>query len=103
MYIKKFFKKDSSSYNKEKLLLHDEKRNGCCIYFNNIQDFAKKAIEMGKNDPRKIIFSLKMGFALFFVSLLIFWKEPFPEIAQFSIWAILTVLIMFEFTIGTKL
>lgn len=103
MNIKNFFKKDSSSYNKKKLLIHDEKRNGCCIYFNNIQDFAKKTIEMGKNDPRKIIFSLKMGFALFLVSLLIFWKEPFPEIAQFSIWAILTVLIMFEFTIGGTL
>ncbi|XP_055809710.1 aluminum-activated malate transporter 9-like isoform X1 [Solanum dulcamara] len=102
MNLKNFFKKDSS-YNKEILLLHDEKRNGCFIYFNNIQDFAKKAIEMGKNDPRKIIFSLKMGFALFFVSLLIFWKEPFPDIAQFSIWAILTVLIMFEFTIGGTL
>ncbi|CAN4124782.1 unnamed protein product [Withania somnifera] len=54
---------------------------------------------MGKNDPRKIIFSLKMGFALSFVSLLIFWKKP-ADIAQFAIWAILTVLVMFEFTIG---
>ncbi|XP_006362576.1 aluminum-activated malate transporter 9-like [Solanum tuberosum] len=68
-------------------------------FFNNIQDFAKKAIEMGKNDPRKIIFSLKMGFALSFVSLLIFWKKP-TDVAQFAIWAILTVLVMFEFTIG---
>ncbi|KAM3328358.1 aluminum-activated malate transporter 9 [Capsicum galapagoense] len=104
MNIKKFFKKDNSSYNKEKLLLHDEKRNGCCIYFNNVQDYyIKKVIDMGKNDPRKIIFALKMGFTLFAVSLLIFWKEPYPDVAQFSIWAILTVLIMFEFTIGGTL
>lgn len=101
MNLKNFFMKDSS-YNKEKLLLHDEKRNGCYIYFNNIQDYAKKVIEMGKNDPRKIIFSIKMGFALSFVSLLIFWKKP-NDIAQFAIWAILTVLVMFEFTIGTKI
>ncbi|XP_060214873.1 aluminum-activated malate transporter 9-like [Lycium barbarum] len=110
--LKNFFKKASPDHNQEKLLPHDddEIRNGCCMcftplhkrftsFFNNIQDFAKKAIEMGKNDPRKIIFSLKMGFALSFVSLLIFWKKP-TDIAQFAIWAILTVLVMFEFTIG---
>ncbi|KAK6788653.1 hypothetical protein RDI58_012451 [Solanum bulbocastanum] len=113
--IKNFFKKashqDQHNQEKEKLLQHDddEIKNGCCCFtplyerfksfFNNIQDFAKKAIEMGKNDPRKIIFSLKMGFALSFVSLLIFWKKP-TDVAQFAIWAILTVLVMFEFTIG---
>ncbi|KAK4376476.1 hypothetical protein RND71_002772 [Anisodus tanguticus] len=112
--IKNFFKKASPDhYIQEKLLPHDDEeiRNSCsCMcftqlhdgftsFFNNIQDFAKKAIEMGKNDPRKIIFSVKMGFALSFVSLLIFWKKP-TDIAQFAIWAILTVLVMFEFTIG---
>ncbi|KAK4715385.1 hypothetical protein R3W88_013723 [Solanum pinnatisectum] len=114
--IKNFFKKashqDQHNQEKEKLLQHDDDeiiKNGCCCFtplyerfksfFNNIQDFAKKAIEMGKNDPRKIIFSLKMGFALSFVSLLIFWKKP-TDVAQFAIWAILTVLVMFEFTIG---
>ncbi|PHT33335.1 hypothetical protein CQW23_25135 [Capsicum baccatum] len=120
--IKNFFKKasqdDHHNHNQEKLLPHDHnnddeiKNNGCscCMcftplherftsFFNNIQDFAKKSIEMGKNDPRKIIFSLKMGFALSFVSLLIFWKKP-ADIAQFAIWAILTVLVMFEFTIA---
>ncbi|WMV28175.1 hypothetical protein MTR67_021560 [Solanum verrucosum] len=113
--IKNFFKKashqDQHNQEKEKLLQHDddEIKNGCCCFtplyerfksfFNNIQDFAKKVIEMGKNDPRKIIFSLKMGFALSFVSLLIFWKKP-TDVAQFAIWAILTVLVMFEFTIG---
>ncbi|KAM3269499.1 hypothetical protein P3S67_030381 [Capsicum chacoense] len=123
--IKNFFKKasqdDHHNHNQEKLLPHDHnnddeiKNNGCscCMcftplherftsFFNNIQDFAKKSIEMGKNDPRKIIFSLKMGFALSFVSLLIFWKKP-ADIAQFAIWAILTVLVMFEFTIGGTL
>ncbi|XP_009617358.1 aluminum-activated malate transporter 9-like [Nicotiana tomentosiformis] len=112
--IKNFFKKASSDENKEKLLPNDyDERKGCCncfsplndrftSFFNNLQDFAKKAIEMGRNDPRKIIFSLKMGFALSFVSLLIFWKKP-NDIAQFAIWAILTVLVMFEFSIGATL
>ncbi|XP_073131591.1 aluminum-activated malate transporter 4-like [Henckelia pumila] len=68
--------------------------------WNDSFDFAKKAMEMGRNDPRKIIYALKMGFALALVSLFIFWKKPLPDISQFSIWAILTVIVMFEFSIG---
>ncbi|KAK4479876.1 hypothetical protein RD792_015427 [Penstemon davidsonii] len=40
-----------------------------------------------------------MGFALSLVSLLIFFREPLPDISH-SIWAILTVIVMFEFSIG---
>ncbi|KAL0463624.1 UNVERIFIED_CONTAM: Aluminum-activated malate transporter 9 [Sesamum latifolium] len=63
-------------------------------------NFSKKALEMGRNDPRKVIYSIKMGFALSLVSLFIFWKKP-ADVSQFSIWAILTVIVMFEFSIGS--
>ena len=66
---------------------------------NELQDFAEKALEMGRSDPRKIIFAVKMGMALSIVSLLIFWKA-IEDISQYSIWAILTVIVMFEYTIG---
>ncbi|KAL2234976.1 aluminum-activated malate transporter 4-like isoform X2 [Sesamum indicum] len=62
-------------------------------------NFSKKALEMGRNDPRKVIYAIKMGFALALVSLFIFWKKP-ADVSQFSIWAILTVIVMFEFSIG---
>ncbi|KAE8716075.1 putative aluminum-activated malate transporter 3 [Hibiscus syriacus] len=55
---------------------------------------------MGRSDPRKVIFAMKMGLALSLTSLLIFWKGSHEDIAQYSIWAILTVIVMFEFSIG---
>lgn len=72
-------------------------------YCNNVKQAATKAVQMGWNDPRKIIFSAKVGFALALVSILIFFKEPIPYIGSHSIWAILTVVVVFEFSIGATL
>ncbi|KAK9998117.1 hypothetical protein SO802_017720 [Lithocarpus litseifolius] len=74
-----------------------EKIKNCWI---SLQDFSGKAWEMGRSDPRKIIFGIKMGLALSIVTLLIFWRETYHDIGQYSIWAILTVIVMFEFSIG---
>ncbi|KAK8511871.1 hypothetical protein V6N12_000909 [Hibiscus sabdariffa] len=68
-----------------------------------LKDFVSKALEMGRSDPRKVIFAMKMGLALSLTSLLIFWKGSYEDIAQYSIWAILTVIVMFEFSIGATL
>ncbi|CAH2040996.1 unnamed protein product [Thlaspi arvense] len=54
--------------------------------------------------PRKVIFAVKMGLALAIISLLLFWEErQFFDLTQYSIWAILTVVVMFEFSIGATL
>lgn len=78
-------------------------RYGVYEYFKSVKEGVIKAVQMGHNDPRKIIFSVKVGFALALVSILIFFKEPLPYIGKHSIWAILTVVVVFEFSIGATL
>ncbi|KAL4197327.1 hypothetical protein AMTRI_Chr04g187770 [Amborella trichopoda] len=71
--------------------------------WNGIGENAIYGWQFGKSDPRKLIFAAKVGMALSIVSLLIFLKEPFMDISVYSIWAIFTVVVVFEFSIGATL
>ncbi|KAE8663975.1 Aluminum-activated malate transporter 9 [Hibiscus syriacus] len=77
-----------------------EKVNGL---LKEVRHVSGQAWKMGKSDPRKIIFSAKMGLALVLISLLIFLKLPMKDLSQYSVWAILTVVVVFEFSIGATL
>lgn len=79
-----------------------------CSYFSDkitgvvkkLKDVLVTAWEMGTADPRKMIFSAKMGLALTLTSILIFFKIPGLELSSHYLWAILTVVVIFEFSIG---
>lgn len=68
--------------------------------WTNWKAVALRAWDMGKSDPRKIVFSAKMGFALMLLSFMVFLKDPLGELGRYSVWAILTVVVVFEFSIG---
>lgn len=93
----------------------DEEEGGgsskwCCSYrafsdgiidsWKGIKSVVSMAWEFGRSDPRKVVYSAKVGLGLMLLSLLIFLKEPFNGMSQYCVWSIMTVVVVFEFSIG---
>lgn len=57
---------------------------------------------VGQEDPCRVIHSLKVGFSLTLVSLLYLLEPVFKGIGQNSIWAVMTVVVVLEFTAGRQ-
>ncbi|KAF9677333.1 hypothetical protein SADUNF_Sadunf08G0096900 [Salix dunnii] len=72
-------------------------------FWNGARNSAVELYKMGQADHRKVLFAIKMGLSLALVSLVIFFKEPLKDVSQYSIWAILTVVVVFEFSVGATL
>lgn len=58
---------------------------------------------VGKEDRRRVYHSLKVGFSLTLVSLLYLMEPLFKGIGQNAIWAVMTVVVVLEFTAGENL
>ncbi|GMN30675.1 hypothetical protein TIFTF001_002912 [Ficus carica] len=56
------------------------------------------AWKVGKEDPRRVIYALKVGVSLTLVSLLFLMEPSFEGIGQNDIWAVMTVVLVLEFT-----
>eukprot|EP01018_Ginkgo_biloba_P007878 Gb_16082 [translate_table: standard] len=70
---------------------------------NFMVSFFKKLRKLGKDDPRKIAHAFKVGLALCVVSLMYFADPVFDGIGDSGIWAVMTVVVVFEFTAGATL
>ncbi|WVZ72865.1 hypothetical protein U9M48_021258 [Paspalum notatum var. saurae] len=56
--------------------------------------------EFARQDTNRVTFALKVGLACLLVSLLILFRAPYAIFGTNIIWSILTVAIMFEYTVG---
>ncbi|XP_008238285.2 PREDICTED: aluminum-activated malate transporter 12-like [Prunus mume] len=59
--------------------------------------------KVGREDPRRVIHALKVGLALTLVSLLYLIQPLYVGIGQNAIWAVMTVVVVLEFTAGATL
>ncbi|GKV31937.1 hypothetical protein SLEP1_g40590 [Rubroshorea leprosula] len=59
--------------------------------------------KLGHDDPRRVIHSLKVGIALTLVSLLYYVRPMYHSFGVSGMWAVLTVVVVFEFTVGGTL
>ncbi|XP_042374477.1 aluminum-activated malate transporter 9-like isoform X2 [Zingiber officinale] len=59
-----------------------------------------EVLEFAREDTNRVTFSLKVGLACLLVSLLILIQKPYQVFGTNIIWSILTVAIMFEYTVG---
>lgn len=64
------------------------------------KDWIRSVWQFAKEDTNRVTFSLKVGLAVLLVSLLILFRAPYEVFGTNIIWSILTVAIMFEYTVG---
>lgn len=62
--------------------------------------FLKKAWDLGVDEPRKFFHCLKVGVALMVVSLFYYMRPLYDGVGGSAIWAVMTVVVVFEYTVG---
>ncbi|XP_074583360.1 aluminum-activated malate transporter 10-like [Curcuma longa] len=62
--------------------------------------FGRKAWLIGADDPRKVVHGLKVGAALSLVSLFYYTRPLYDGVGGWAMWAVMTVVVVFEFTVG---
>ncbi|VVA97261.1 unnamed protein product [Arabis nemorensis] len=70
---------------------------------DDVTKHVKNVQKFGKDDPRRIIHSLKVGCALTLVSMLYYVRPLYNSFGVTGMWAILTVVVVFEFSVGGTL
>ncbi|KAG6632023.1 aluminum-activated malate transporter 2-like [Carya illinoinensis] len=68
-----------------------------------IVEAAMKIKKLGQDDPRRIIHSLKVGLAITLVSLIYYVESLYEGFGGSAMWAILTVIVVLEFSVGATL
>lgn len=62
---------------------------------------AKDGKKLAKEDPRRVVHSLKVGLAITLVSLFYYFDDPlYDGFGVSAMWAVMTVVVVFEFSVG---
>ncbi|XAR64759.1 hypothetical protein NMG60_11008573, partial [Bertholletia excelsa] len=69
----------------------------------NILKAANGTRKIAQDDPRRIIHSLKVGLSLTLISLVYYYNPLYNGFKEAGIWAVLTVVVVSEFTVGATL
>lgn len=67
---------------------------------SKIWKFLEKAWDMAVAEPKKVIHGIKVGVALSLVSLFYYMRPLYHGVGGNAMWAILTVVVVFESTVG---
>ncbi|KAG2683114.1 hypothetical protein I3760_10G017400 [Carya illinoinensis] len=70
---------------------------------NKAVKVAKTTKKVGQDDPRRVIHSLKVGLALTLVSSVYYMRPLYEGFGVSGMWAVLTVVVVFEFSVGGTL
>ncbi|XP_024985380.1 aluminum-activated malate transporter 8-like [Cynara cardunculus var. scolymus] len=68
-----------------------------------IHEFAMTIKKIGEDDPRRIVHSLKVASAITLVSMVYYLQPLYNGMGDAGMWAILTVVVVFEYTAGQTL
>ncbi|XP_052192058.1 aluminum-activated malate transporter 10 [Diospyros lotus] len=70
---------------------------------SKISRFLEKAWSIGVSDPKKVIHCVKVGLALSLVSLFYYMRPLYEGVGGNAMWAVMTVVVVFEYTVGATL
>ncbi|PKU83247.1 Aluminum-activated malate transporter 1 [Dendrobium catenatum] len=68
-----------------------------------LKELAQKIRKIGKDDPRRVLHSLKVGLALTLVSIFYYVNPLFHGLGTSTMWAVFTVVVVMEYTVGGTL
>ena len=61
---------------------------------------ASNTKKLAQDDPRRVTHSIKVGLALSLVSLFYYYQPLYDNFGVSGIWAVMTVVVVFEFSVG---
>lgn len=72
-------------------------------FVSKIWRFLVKAWSIGASEPKKVVHCVKVGLALTLVSLFYYMKPLYQGVGGNAMWAVMTVVVVFEYPVGAML